>query len=72
MQPREKGMRLKGKVAIITGAGRGLGRAISMTMSREGARVITLLAVFLASSDSDHLTGYIGTLTDYERLGWRS
>lgn len=30
-------MKLEGKVAIITGAGRGLGRAIAMSMAKEGA-----------------------------------
>ena len=33
-------MDLKGKVAIVTGAGRGLGRAHALAMARSGARVV--------------------------------
>ncbi|MEA3025361.1 MAG: hypothetical protein QOF91_646, partial [Alphaproteobacteria bacterium] len=31
---------VEGKVAIVTGAGRGIGRAIAMLMAAEGARVL--------------------------------
>jgi NAD(P)-dependent dehydrogenase (short-subunit alcohol dehydrogenase family) len=35
-------MRLKGKTAVITGGGRGLGRASAIAMAREGAFVVIL------------------------------
>src|SRR5215831_20370927 len=36
----EPPMNLEGKAGIITGAGRGIGRAIALLMSKEGASVL--------------------------------
>ena len=33
-------MNLQNKVAIVTGAGRGIGKAIALTLAREGANII--------------------------------
>jgi len=62
--------RLAGKVAIITGASRGVGRCIALTFAREGASV-----VIAAKSDAPHpkLPGTIHSVAEeVEALGGRA
>jgi len=56
-------MLLKGKIALVTGAGAGIGRAIATVYAREGATVIV--------SDIDDQAGN-GTVAQIERLGGRA
>ncbi len=45
------GMRLKGKTAIVAGAGRNIGKAIALTYAREGADVILVAREMRAALD---------------------
>ena len=73
-------MRLKGKVAMVTGSGQGIGRAIAVRFAQEGARVIvealrineksreTLRLVREAGSDGVLLEGDVSKISDLERV----
>ena len=50
-------MKLAGQVAVVTGAGRGIGRAVAVRLAREGA------AVALAARSEPELDGVAGEIT---------
>jgi len=54
-------MRLDGKIAIVTGASRGIGREISLGYAREGANVV------LAARDEDKLKSVVAELEQFDR-----
>ena len=61
----ETGMRLKDQVAIVTGSGRGIGRAIATALMAEGAKiVISDINEDLTKNTSDELRSQGGDVLD--------
>ena len=64
-------MRLQGKVALVTGAGLGMGRAMAEVFAREGAAVVV---VDLTARDAEATLGLINArgdcmIADRRRVG---
>jgi citronellol/citronellal dehydrogenase len=67
MQQSQRSQRLAGKVAIVTGASRGIGRVMALTFARHGARVVIAAK---SEAESARLPGTIYTVArEAEALG---
>ena len=58
------GKPLEGKIALVTGAGRGIGREISLRLARDGAAIIAHYAHSKAGAD--------GTVAEIQAMGGRA
>lgn len=65
-------MLLLGKVAVVTGAGRGIGRAIALRLARAGADVVVADRSLASAKEFDEELGAATVVEEIEMLGRRS
>ena len=57
--------RLAGQTAVITGGGRGIGRAIALEMAREGANIV------VSSRTQEQLDAVVAEVEEIGTRDWR-
>jgi NAD(P)-dependent dehydrogenase (short-subunit alcohol dehydrogenase family) len=57
-------LNFQGKVAFVTGAGSGIGRAAALAFAREGASVIATDLSEVSTRETTHMQSASGTRTD--------